>query len=424
MSFVLGAPSIAVFAAAGVAIAVAVASLGRTSIRGGIALTLMMFAVAIWAVGSGFESAVAGAPGKIAAAVVSYAGTVNVAPLFFLFALRYRRGARPLRPGRLALLWIIPVLTLVAEAVGPIRGLMWTRIYADPDRPNTLLFWHGPLFWVAVAYYAGLGAASAVLIARAAPRGRTFVGQSAVLLAGLAIPWLATALSYMPFDPLPAVDLPPAAFAVTGVLLFIGMGRFRLLDLVPVARHQVVERMADGLIVLDADERLLDINPAARALFQGSPIHVGSQPHLEDGPMGRALASLRSQPDGRVQVTVPGTPERWLDLRSSELRGRRGRLDARLIVVQDVSARRQMDIEREHLIGELQSALGEVKTLSGLLPICSSCKRIKDDRGDWRSLERYLADHSDARFTHSLCDDCLRELYPELAPPEEPGSSR
>jgi len=421
VTFAFGAPSVAVFAAAAVAVAVAVASLGRTSLRGGVTLTLMMFAVAAWGVASGLESAALGQAAKTWFAVATYAGNVNVAPLFFLFALRYRQGGRPLAAGLVALLWLIPVVTLVAAATNHLNGLVWSRIYPDPDLANRLVYVQGPLYWIAVAYYAILGVASAVLIARAAPRGRTFVGQTVILLSGLAIPWLATALGFLPLNPLRGVDMTPAAFAVTGVLLFIGMGRFRLLDLVPVARHHVVERMSDGLIVLDADGRLLDINPAARALFDQPPAAVGSLPHLQDGPMGRALSALRTRADGRLEFTVSGPRVRWLDLRSSELRNRRGRLDARLIVVQDISARRQMELEKERLIGELQAALGEVKTLSGLLPICSSCKRIRDDRGDWRSLERYLADHSDARFTHSLCDDCLRRLYPELASPEGPS---
>jgi len=59
-------------------------------------------------------------------------------------------------------------------------------------------------------------------------------------------------------------------------------------------------------------------------------------------------------------------------------------------------------------------ALDEIKTLSGLLPICASCKNIRDDRGYWNQIEKYIQDHSDATFTHSICPDCKRKLYPEL----------
>ncbi len=72
--------------------------------------------------------------------------------------------------------------------------------------------------------------------------------------------------------------------------------------------------------------------------------------------------------------------------------------------------------EREKLIEELQQALAQVKTLSGLLPICASCKKIRDDRGYWNQVEIYIRDRSSANFTHSICPDCSKKLYPQLFP--------
>lgn len=63
----------------------------------------------------------------------------------------------------------------------------------------------------------------------------------------------------------------------------------------------------------------------------------------------------------------------------------------------------------------LEAALSQIKTLSGLLPICANCKKIRDDQGYWNQIESYIRDHSDARFTHGICPECLKELYPELA---------
>lgn len=69
---------------------------------------------------------------------------------------------------------------------------------------------------------------------------------------------------------------------------------------------------------------------------------------------------------------------------------------------------------RERLIEELQEALARVKTLSGLLPICASCKKIRDDKGYWNQIETYIEAHSEADFSHSICPECARKLYPEL----------
>ena len=70
----------------------------------------------------------------------------------------------------------------------------------------------------------------------------------------------------------------------------------------------------------------------------------------------------------------------------------------------------QMEQERESLIRELQEALLEVRRLSGLLPICISCKKIRDDRGYWSRVEEYISKHSKARFTHGYCPDCARKF--------------
>lgn len=69
--------------------------------------------------------------------------------------------------------------------------------------------------------------------------------------------------------------------------------------------------------------------------------------------------------------------------------------------------------DRERLIGDLQAALGRVKILSGLLPICASCRKIRDDKGYWRLLEAYIHEHSEVEFSHGLCPECARTLYPE-----------
>ena len=76
-----------------------------------------------------------------------------------------------------------------------------------------------------------------------------------------------------------------------------------------------------------------------------------------------------------------------------------------------ISALRRSEEERERLIHELQEALANIKTLSGMLPICASCKKIRDDKGFWNQIETYIRAHSDARFTHGICPECADKLY-------------
>jgi PAS domain-containing protein len=80
----------------------------------------------------------------------------------------------------------------------------------------------------------------------------------------------------------------------------------------------------------------------------------------------------------------------------------------------EVMERRRAQQEREEVIIELQSALAQVRKLSGLLPICASCKKIRDDKGYWQQIEAYIRDHSEAHFSHGICPECAKKLYPDF----------
>lgn len=73
------------------------------------------------------------------------------------------------------------------------------------------------------------------------------------------------------------------------------------------------------------------------------------------------------------------------------------------------------EIEREKIIIELQDALAKVKTLSGLIPICASCKKIRDDKGYWNQIEAYIEEYSDAEFSHGICPECVKKIYPKFS---------
>jgi PAS domain S-box-containing protein len=83
------------------------------------------------------------------------------------------------------------------------------------------------------------------------------------------------------------------------------------------------------------------------------------------------------------------------------------------MIIRDISERKAAETERERLIFELQQAVARVRTLSGLLPMCASCRKIRDVEGEWSDLESYIREHTTADFTHGICPECRRRLYPE-----------
>ena len=89
-------------------------------------------------------------------------------------------------------------------------------------------------------------------------------------------------------------------------------------------------------------------------------------------------------------------------------------MERAVFTISDISWRKQVEEEKEKLITKLQTALQEVKSLRGIIPICSKCKKVRDDEGYWQQVEKYIQDRSEAEFSHGICHQCAKKLYPEI----------
>jgi PAS domain S-box-containing protein len=105
----------------------------------------------------------------------------------------------------------------------------------------------------------------------------------------------------------------------------------------------------------------------------------------------------------------------WVNVNVTVIRDADGQVSRTLAAIEDITERKRAQAEREALVKTLEEALANVKTLSGLVPICANCKKIRDDHGYWSQVETYVAKHSGARFSHGICPECARKLYPEFA---------
>lgn len=161
----------------------------------------------------------------------------------------------------------------------------------------------------------------------------------------------------------------------------------------------------DGILVIDRDQHVAYANPAAASLFKRS---VAS---LVGEPFGLPLSSSTST---EVDLVRPDNEPVLVEMRTSKTDWHG--IGATLVMLHDITERKEAEREREKLITELREALAQVKKLSGLLPICSNCKKIRDDQGYWQALDTYVHDHSEAQVSHSICPDCLTKLYPDLYP--------
>ncbi len=101
-----------------------------------------------------------------------------------------------------------------------------------------------------------------------------------------------------------------------------------------------------------------------------------------------------------------------------EMHARRIEIDGEemvLSIARDISKHKEYEETRDSLVKELQTALARIKTLKGLIPICSNCKKIRNDQGYWQQVEDFVKEHTEADFSYGLCDACARELYPEFS---------
>jgi len=111
--------------------------------------------------------------------------------------------------------------------------------------------------------------------------------------------------------------------------------------------------------------------------------------------------------------------QRWHLTSKIPLKDNQGRVTGIVGISRDITEAKRAQDERERLINELQRALADLKTLSGLVPICANCKKIRDDKGYWTQVEAYIQEHSEARFSHGLCPDCAAKLYPDFYPKKD-----
>lgn len=101
-----------------------------------------------------------------------------------------------------------------------------------------------------------------------------------------------------------------------------------------------------------------------------------------------------------------------VEVAASNITSSSGELVGRMASFVDITKRKEIEADRENLITKLQEALNKIKTLRGIIPICASCKKIRDDKGFWNQVESYIKEHSEADFSHGICPDCAQKLYP------------
>ena len=284
----------------------------------------------------------------------------------------------------------------------------------------------GPLYLLFVGVNVALTLGGVAFVVAAIVRGgRLAKVQGTLLIVGAFAPLFANLLLISGIAPR-QYDPMPLGHAVCGVVLWAAVFRHGLLDLVPIARSALVESLDHGIMILDDLGRVIDLNRTmatlvgdeGRTLLGRTLLEARvSAPEARDALVRATTLALTSSGTANARVTLEpitiGT--RVFDIEIVPVSQRVDGAAARIVMLRDVTARQTWFAEQARLIHELQHALGEVRTLTGLLPICANCKQIRDDKGNWSDLEQYIRARTDAEFTHGICPSCASHLYPESA---------
>jgi PAS domain S-box-containing protein len=189
--------------------------------------------------------------------------------------------------------------------------------------------------------------------------------------------------------------------------------------------HTLMDNIPDTIYFKDTASRFTRINQAqGRVLNLEDPSEAIGKTDLDFQAPALAAQFLAEEQAifeagqpliDRIEFNpTPDGQPRWFSATKVPIVGRDGRPTGLVGISRDVTERMLAERDRERLIAELTDALTNVKTLRGLLPICSSCKKIRDDHGYWNQIESYIKTHSEADFTHGICPDCVVRLYGDL----------
>lgn len=345
-------------AAAAIAVALALYTWRRRPTPGAAPFAVLMLAVAESALAYALELGGLDLSTIVLGLKAEYPGIVTVPVAWLTLTIEYTGRAKWLTRRNLVLLAVLPLVTLLLAWTNEAHGLIWRHIELESAGPLLVpAFSQGAWYWVNVGYaYALLLLGTLLLLQMLIRTPALYRWQAGVLLLGAMVPWVGNMLWVSGLSPFAHLDPTPFAFTVSGLVVAWGLFRHRLLDIVPVARDAVIEGMQDGVMVLDAQDRIVDLNPAAqRIIGRPAPEAIGQPIDIAD--LGLRIAGLEVQEGFQSEVRNPKS-EMTFDLRISPLRDRRGRLTGRLIVLHDITKRQQAE-DALHRRAEELAALHE-----------------------------------------------------------------
>ncbi len=372
-------------------------------------LALLEFAVTIWSFGNAFKIAATTLELKLLWSQISYIGICVTAVFFFMFALQYNKKVKKYNLRFYFLIFSIPALTLLLSSTNSYHHLIWQKLVIVKST-NGVFFTYGLFFWVFITFtylILTLGIYNLVLATKRFKE--KYKSQTILILVASFMSFIGNIIYVFKINPLPGLDITPLTMMISGIILFYTIYRFKIFILLPIARHNLVDTMAEGLLVIDSKDRIVDANPAIYNILDYNDDLLGKNINEILIKWPDLLKLVKKHTAIRTELEINNPETTCYDIKITLVNKKGNQNFGQLLILNNITEQKKLEKEQKNLVDELSKTLNEVKELSGLLPICASCKKIRDDKGYWHEVETYMSNHTKARFSQGLCPDCQKE---------------
>jgi len=335
----------------------------RQRIGSGLYFTLAMAGLTIWTLAAGLGYAAVPLYLKILFAKIDALGYHSAIALFLIFFM-YFGGLERWAENKWfrIILILIPVINLSLIVTNELHGWVW-RSFSPVDN-NVFVFEHGPAFiWIAVTGYLMLFSILAVLWKVSRSGSEISRRQGRLLLAASIFPVMANVVYLYGVKGEEGVDWSSITFSVTGLLFLWTFYGARLLDLVPIARDKLVTSLSDGMIVLDMQNRIIDINPAATSMIQSSSKELIGRNLVEVVPLLQHLIDQVSAQEIRTELEFGSALNRYFDVLFSPLYDDYMVVVGRLIVFRDITGRKKNELRLLQLTQAVEQSPASVMVM-------------------------------------------------------------
>ena len=383
--------------------------------------SLMMLMSALWAISYSLELASPNMEQMLAWINVEYLGISFLPALWMIFVVHYIDHSEWLTRRNLGLLFSFPIIALILVWTNPWHRIHYESFTVDTSGPFPLLsFQPGPWYHVHTAYfYVILFSGFFLLYRHYRHCAESYRKQVRIVLFGALIPW-ATNLAYLlGLRPHQHIDMTPYAFILTALVIAYGLHKHQLFDVVPFAREKLIESLREGVVVLDIEGRIVDINDAAKKLVSARNEDGMGKGFKDWWPQGRELTrQLESKEDGSCEMSmILGGSERVYEISMTSLKDEKRSEVGRLILFVDITDRKRVTEALQLQATELK-ALNDLKTRmfsiiahdlrSPLVSLIGILNLAQSTHFSERELKEILATLSkDVGYTTELLDNLL-----------------